>query len=171
MSKPELVNYCARVLLPYHKPEPEHRQALYNNLVYGLEFIANSAQEWIIYNDSIEVVRQRIMHNLYAVPTHTQWCIAQLIGKLLVCNDWVKHDEEVIDLGDFEISAAIWLFKVGLRVLALSRVQPRSAVELALDCEQKWLSENDIEEEEKQLRGFAADLKLWGRNLESKGSQ
>ena len=125
-------------------------------------------------NNLVKKTPKRVMGVIYHVPAHTQWCIAQVIKKLFKCKDWVKHDQKVVQLGDFEVCVALWLLKVGVRGLVLARVQQpngRRAVEIALACEEEWLLGNNSEEEEAELHGFAADLLLWGHDVEAMGAE
>ena len=90
-----------------------------------------------------------------------------IIEVLFDCNDWVKYDREKVELGDFELSAALWLLKVRVRRLALAKVQSRSAIDVALDSEEKWLFDHDSKETKMQIKSFATDPELWRRNIDT----
>ncbi|KAJ4318987.1 hypothetical protein N0V94_004124 [Neodidymelliopsis sp. IMI 364377] len=73
---------------------------------------------------------------------------------------WVQHDEYVMEVGEFEISAAIWLSKMGVRELALAMEYPRSVPDVALSLEQEWMFGTHEEEEQTAVREFAVDVRL-----------
>ena len=170
MTRPEVINYCAKILLPRRDVKPAHIQILLDDTSIGLQTLDNCADEWEFNNGCIQQTRKSIIYKLHRVPVHTQWCTARVIEKLFRCDNWIKHEKEVLEYGDFEVSATLWLFKMGVRKLALGRVEPpsgRQAVQVALACEEEWLFENVSDEEKTELRGFASDLLLWGYNIEA----
>ena len=166
MTQPELIAFCARVLLSRCDVEPADQKIVYDNLEIGLQVLANCADEWLP-SRSIDAVRERIMFCLRNVHIRTQWCAARVIESLFECNDWVTHEKEVVDVGDFELSAVLWLLKVGVRKLALAIVQPRSPIDVALACEENWMLESDSEKARVQIREFVADLKTWSRSIDT----
>ena len=174
MTQQEVINYLAKVLFPRDEMDSAAVRTVYNQLTTGLQVLANCAEVWNSSNNSVSIARKRITYNLSRIPEYNQLCATFVIEKLLGRNDWVSYDEELVELGEFEISATLWLLKVGVYQLALARVHPprgRSAIEVALACEQEWLLNHTSEEEQAQICGFAADLKLWAFNLEVMGDE
>lgn len=82
------------------------------------------------------------MGRLHGLSAPMKWRVTHVINRLLGFDNWVAHDTKVVELGDFEISPALWLFKVGVREIALAIVTPRTALEIALACEQDFLPQN-----------------------------
>jgi hypothetical protein len=76
--------------------KPAHLQILCDDSTSDLKFFANCADEWVMSDNSVKKTRKRFMNGLYHVSAHTQWCIAQVIKKLFKCQDWAKHNKEVV---------------------------------------------------------------------------
>lgn len=165
MTEQEQIEYCAKVHLPRRRMDPSELHVHYNTLMIGFQVLARCLQQWKIHASSVIDLRKHIMGELYRLPEHTQWYVYRVVNKLLGCENCVEHDVEVVELGDFEVSALLWLFKIGVQEVALAIVQPRSALDLSLAVEQGWLLQNAIDENKTEIQIFVTDLHIWGHGV------
>jgi hypothetical protein len=164
------MHYCATILAHPHMSSSSY-QVTFDNYTLGLHIPDACSQGWEDLSASISAMTRYIMKNLRRVPEHTQRCFSSPINRILGCENWLINETQVVDeFQEYEISAVLWLLKIGPRGLASSLVQDRPAAEYALSVEQEYLaSDENIDED--GLKVFATELKRWGHELETSDAE
>jgi len=76
-----------------------------------------------------------VLWALHRLPVNQQLRLNGVIAKLLDDADWAGTDHTLVEASDFQISMALWLFKLGPRGLAKSWAVDKSTLDIVMDEE------------------------------------
>jgi hypothetical protein len=97
-----------------------------------------------------------------------------LLAQLVQNKDWAQDDEDIVKVGDVEISVVIWALKIGPRGLAAGWKDGKSMLDILMDTEEVWvlnnIAESEYEGKKQILEDFADDLCEWGMELQHAGA-
>ncbi|CAN9081125.1 unnamed protein product [Alternaria alternata] len=103
----------------------------------------------------------------YKLPPQHQVTLFIVLSAIFKTTDWMLFERRIVEKEEFEISAVVWVFKIGPRGLTLGRSK-RKELETLLEAEEAWIAANrnavDYEESKKALLQLAAGFVEWGTN-------
>lgn len=104
----------------------------------------------------------------YKLSPQHQVTLFMVLSAIFKTTDWMLFERQIVEKEEFEISAIVWVFKIGPRGLTLGRSKGKKELETLLEAEEAWIAANrnaiDYEESDKTLLQLAAGFVEWGTN-------
>jgi len=135
-------------------------------LTKALELLDSYASKWESSPGNVKNMANTVLCNLRGRPRYQQLRFYALLAKLLDDDKWAETDYKLVKDGDFEISAVLWILKLGPRGLSQGWDQGKSTMATLMDEEEDWVLANiddpKYEDKKQLLEDFADGLCSWG---------
>jgi hypothetical protein len=134
-----------------------------------LDLLASGTIDWAFPKRTLEEMVVGVIYDIRFLPKKQQLSPDAMITKLLDNANWADNDYSLVEAGDVEISAVLWLFKLGPRGLEKGWNADKSTTAILMDEEHAWILDNveDSKYEDKKLLlgEFADGICSWGRRV------
>jgi hypothetical protein len=111
----------------------------------------------------------KIVEYMQALVPRYQRTLFAVVAAIFETFDWMRFEREAVWNQEFEISAVIWAFKIGLKGLALGRAKGKTEIETLLAAEEAWVASHEdtveYDSKKKALKQFATGVVQWGNGV------
>jgi len=169
----KIIPACARRLTGHTETKPacttDQKCISCVTLTKALELLDSYAAKWASSKDTFKDIAAAVLCNLRGRPLYQQRRFYALLTKLLDDEKWAETDCKVVTDGDFEISAVLWILKLGPRGLSQGWEDGKSTMAMLMDEEEAWVLSNiedeKYEDKKQLLEDFADGICTWGAEV------
>lgn len=143
-----------------------HTGPQWDALVEGLDTLRICSE--LFSNATIDDLPRVFGYIKYRLSPQHQVALFVVLSAIFKTTDWMRFERQIVEKEEFEISAVVWVFKIGPKGLTLGRSKRKKELETLLEAEEAWIAANhnaiDYEESNKTLLQLAAGFVEWGTN-------
>jgi len=166
----KIIPACAHRLTGHTEIKPactdDHKCISCVTLVKSMELLNSYTSKWESSPGNVKDMATAVLCNLRGRPLYQQRRFYALLAKLLDDDKWAETDYKLVKDGDFEISAVLWILKLGPRGLSHGWEDGKTTMAILMDEEEAWVLANiedeKYEEKKQLLEDFADGICTWG---------
>jgi hypothetical protein len=117
-----------------------HISPQWDALVEGLDTLRIFSE--LFSNATIDDLPKVFGHVNYKLSPQHQVTLIMVLSAIFKTTDWMLFERQIVEKEEFEISAIVWVFKIGPRGLTLGRSKGKKELETLLEAEEAWIAAN-----------------------------
>jgi hypothetical protein len=163
MSTPDLLVHYANILAIETKIE-RYTGPQWDTLVDGLDTLRICSE---LFSSANNHELGKILAYICALTPRHQTTLFTVLAIVFETMDWMRFERRAVKREEFEISAVVWVLKIGPKGLALGRSKGKTELGTLLAAEEAWIDANQnaigYNARRKTLAQLAAGLVEWVR--------